>query len=82
MAGISPAIRWFAKLMQPKWYSIRLRPKLIQTTTGTKASRGVQRAIVLKLRCVFFRFVDASVPIFNLTVSVPLVVDKSSLYIL
>eukprot|EP00435_Cladocopium_sp_Y103_P067840 s662_g30.t1 len=23
-------------LMQPKWYSIRLRPKLIQTTTGTK----------------------------------------------
>ena len=25
--------------MQPKWYSIRLRPKLIQTTTGTKARR-------------------------------------------
>lgn len=23
-------------LMQPKWYNIRLRPKLIQTTTGTK----------------------------------------------
>ncbi|CAK9095675.1 unnamed protein product, partial [Durusdinium trenchii] len=23
-------------LMQPKWYSIRSRPKLIQTTTGTK----------------------------------------------
>jgi len=23
-------------LMQPKWYSIRTRPKLIQTTTGTK----------------------------------------------
>jgi len=23
-------------LMQPKWYNIRLRPKIIQTTTGTK----------------------------------------------
>lgn len=23
-------------IMQPKWYNIRLRPKLIQTTTGTK----------------------------------------------
>jgi len=23
-------------LMQPKWYNIRIRPKLIQTTTGTK----------------------------------------------
>jgi len=23
-------------LMQPKWYNVRLRPKLIQTTTGTK----------------------------------------------
>jgi len=23
-------------LMQPKWYSVRMRPKLIQTTTGTK----------------------------------------------
>merc|ERR1719504_374624 len=23
-------------VMQPKWYNIRLRPKLIQTTTGTK----------------------------------------------
>ena len=26
-----------SQLMQPKWYSVRLRPKLIQTTTGTKA---------------------------------------------
>ncbi|OLQ03061.1 Prohibitin-1, mitochondrial [Symbiodinium microadriaticum] len=31
--GTHPRIPW---LMQPKWYSIRLRPKLIQTTTGTK----------------------------------------------
>lgn len=32
--------------------------------------------------CFFFRFVDASVPIFNLTVSVPPVVGKSPWYIL
>mmetsp|Transcript_5205 Transcript_5205/g.11354 ORF Transcript_5205/g.11354 Transcript_5205/m.11354 type:complete len:283 (-) Transcript_5205:93-941(-) len=31
--GTHPRFPW---LMQPKWYSIRLRPKLIQTTTGTK----------------------------------------------
>ena len=38
-------------------------------------------SIVLILQCVFFfRFVDASVPIFNLTVSVSPVVDKSPLY--
>merc|ERR1719446_620638 len=48
-------------VMQPKWYSIRLRPKLIQTTTGTKDLQTV----TIHVRMLFKPEIDGLPEIHN-----------------
>merc|ERR1719217_1319560 len=48
-------------VMQPKWYNIRLRPKLIQTTTGTKDLQTV----TIHVRMLFKPEIDGLPEIHN-----------------